>query len=408
MNHKTASPRRSPLALPFVFAVLLLDVMGLTLLFPVQTYIVRQYSTDALMVALIPVLYAGAQFVATPALGRLSDRFGRRSLLLICLLGSAIGYFLFGIGGSLAVLFASRLIDGITGGNVSIASAFIADVSAPHERPKNFALLGMAFGLGFILGPALGGALSLIHLAAPAFAAGILALAAAGVGFFVLPESLPVEKRDLRPIQLADLNPLSSIATVARRPVVGRLLLVNALFAFVFDGNNGIVSLLLLDRFAITPGELAILLVLGGLATAVVQGVLVERAARRFGEKPLALAGLVSLAVGTVAWVVAPGLGWLYPINPLTQGVTSFLWPTMATLLANQVGDHEQGQLNGVSTAISGLMSVIGPLWAGTAYDAWGPSVPFWAGVPLIVVALFVLAGLHMGGQPTQLRTPAA
>ena len=253
----TSKPVDRRISLSFIFAVLLLDVMGLTLLFPVQAFVVRQYSADALMVALVPVLYAAAQFVSTPALGRLSDRFGRRPLLLLCLLGSAVGYFLFGLGGSLAVLFASRVLDGITGGNVSIASAYIADVSEPHERPKNFALVGMAFGLGFILEPALGGALSVISLAAPAYAAGALALLAAAVGWFVLPESLPLQKRDNRPLRAADLNPLASISQYVRRPVIGRLLLVNALFAFVFDGNNGIASLWLLDRFAITPGALA-------------------------------------------------------------------------------------------------------------------------------------------------------
>ncbi len=404
----TSKPVDRRISLSFIFAVLLLDVMGLTLLFPVQAFVVRQYSADALMVALVPVLYAAAQFVSTPALGRLSDRFGRRPLLLLCLLGSAVGYFLFGLGGSLAVLFASRVLDGITGGNVSIASAYIADVSEPHERPKNFALVGMAFGLGFILGPALGGALSVISLAAPAYAAGALALLAAAVGWFVLPESLPLQKRDNRPLRAADLNPLASISQYVRRPVIGRLLLVNALFAFVFDGNNGIASLWLLDRFAITPGALAILLVLGGLATALVQGALVDRAVKRFGEKQLAMLSLVSLAVGTAAWVLVPSLAWLYPLNPLTQGVTSFIWPTMGTLLANHVGDHEQGQLSGVSTAISGLMSVLGPLWAGAAYDVWGPTVSFAVGVPLTLIALLALNGLTTVVRPGRRQVPSA
>lgn len=388
------APRRR-YALPFIFAVLLLDVMGLTLLFPVQAFIVRRYSSDALMVVLIPVLYAGAQFVATPALGRLSDRFGRRPLLLLCLLGSAAGYALFGLGGSLTVLFVSRLIDGVTGGNTAIASAVIADVSRPEERARHYALVGLAFGLGFILGPALGGALSVVALAAPAYAAAGLALLAAVVGYFVLPETLPAERRDTGVIRPIDLNPLASIAVFARRPVVGRLLLVNALFAFVFDGNNGVVSLFLLDRFAITPVQLAVLLALGGVATAVVQGGLVERSVRRFGEKSLALFSLASLGVGSLAWVLAPSLWVLIPLSPLAQGAMSFIWPTMSALLANEVGDHEQGRLNGVSAALGGLMTVLGPLWAGTAYDTWGPGTPFWAGLPLVLVAMALLAGLR-------------
>src|SRR5215211_6516505 len=210
-NTVRANPKAGKGALGFIFSVVLLDVIGLAILMPVQAYIVRQYSDEAIMVAMIPVLYAGAQFFAAPLLGKLSDRYGRRPVLLISVLGSALGYFLFGIGGALWVLFLSRLIDGITGGNISTASAYVADVTPPQERAKNFALLGIAFGLGFVLGPALGGALSQISLAAPAYAAGTLSLLSAIAGFFVLPESLPAAKRMTAPFRLADVNPFAPI-----------------------------------------------------------------------------------------------------------------------------------------------------------------------------------------------------
>ena len=138
---------------------MLMDIVGMSIIFPVAPYIVQRYSSDALMVTLLTVIYAGAQFFAAPALGKISDRVGRRPVLLVSVFGSAIGYFIFGIGGALWVLFLSRLIDGITGGNISTASAYIIDVSKPEERTKNFTLLGMAYGLGFILGPAVGGVL---------------------------------------------------------------------------------------------------------------------------------------------------------------------------------------------------------------------------------------------------------
>ena len=140
-----------------------------------------------------------AQFIAAPLLGKLSDRYGRRPVLLVSVFGSAVGYYLFGIGGALWILFLSRVIDGFTGGNISTASAYIADITPPQDRAKNYGMLGAAFGLGFILGPALGGALSRISLTAPAFAAGAFSLASAIVGFFVLPESLPKDKRITTP-----------------------------------------------------------------------------------------------------------------------------------------------------------------------------------------------------------------
>src|SRR5919109_1885038 len=201
-NSNTNTNRRAGKGvLSFIFSVVLLDVIGFALLMPVQAYIVRQYSDEALMVAMIPVLYAGAQFFAAPLLGKLSDRYGRRPVLLVSILGSALGYFLFGIGGALWVLFLSRLIDGFTAGNASTASAYIADVTPPQDRAKTYGFLGMAWGLGFILGPMLGGLLSEISLNAPAYAAGLLSLLSAVVGYFILPESLPKEKREKTPLR---------------------------------------------------------------------------------------------------------------------------------------------------------------------------------------------------------------
>lgn len=161
-----------------------MDVIGLTILMPVSPYIIREYSTNALAVTLLSAIYAAAQFLAAPILGLLSDRYGRRPLLLISIFGSAIGYFIFGIGGALWILFFSRIIDGITGGNFSIANAYIADITTDKDRAQSYALVGSAFGVGFILGPAVGGLLSHFALSAPAYTAGILSLISFTVGFF--------------------------------------------------------------------------------------------------------------------------------------------------------------------------------------------------------------------------------
>src|SRR5262245_31234118 len=151
-------------ALAVIFLIMLMDVIGLSILIPIAPFVVQRYSVDAINVTLLSVIYAAAQFIAAPFLGKLSDRVGRRPVLLVSVLGSAAGYAVFGVGGALWVLFLSRLIDGVTAGNMSTATAYIADVSAPEERMKNFTLIGMAFGFGFILGPALGSAFSQISL----------------------------------------------------------------------------------------------------------------------------------------------------------------------------------------------------------------------------------------------------
>jgi DHA1 family tetracycline resistance protein-like MFS transporter len=395
------APKANKAALGFIFAVVLLDLIGMTILIPVQVYIVRQYSDDALMVTLMMVIYAAAQFFAAPLLGALSDRYGRRPVLLLSVLGSAFGYYLFGVGGALWVLLLSRLIDGITGGNLATASAYIADITPRHERAKSFALLGAAFGLGFILGPALGGLLSQISLAAPAYAAGTLSLLSAIVGFFVLPESLPREQRTSGPLRLAEVNPFALIGELLRRPVLNALLLIQCLFTFVIMGYNSITGVYLLDRFGVQPLNIAGLLVVVGVANVVVQAGLVGRLAARFGEQRLAIVSLLFQALGMLSVVVVPFFWMLYPISALTSGGAGPFRPSMSALLANRLEAEEQGKLNGVSTALSSLMTVFGPLWAGATYDYVAPSAPFWSGAALLVLASLALMRVKAAAQAT-------
>jgi len=398
-NTLQTDPKAGKGALGFIFSVVLLDVIGLAILMPVQAYIVRQYSDEALMVAMIPVLYAGAQFFAAPLLGKLSDRYGRRPVLLISILGSAFGYFLFGIGGALWVLFLSRLVDGFTAGNASIAGAYVADVTPPQDRAKNYGFIGMAWGLGFILGPMLGGLLSEISLDAPAYAAGVLSLLSAMVGYFILPESLPKERRETNPMRLADVNPFASIFEMLRRPTVGGLLLAQCLFFFVFNGNNNMLPVFMIDKFVAQPWQVAVLFAVGGISMAVVQGALVGPLSKRFGEKSLAANSLVVQALAAAGWVSVPALWMLFPVAVINNLGTGLIWPTLGALLANSVSYEEQGKVNGVGTALGGLMSVFGPLWAGTAYDRIAPVAPFWIGAVLFVAAALLLTRVRVRTQ---------
>jgi len=380
-------PRR---ALAFIFGVAVLDLLGLTLLLPVIPFLVRQYEAGAIYVTLMTVIYAAAQFLAAPLLGRLSDRYGRKPVLLICLFGSAMGYFLFGIGGALWVLLLSRLIDGVTGGNMSIVSAYIADVTPPEERAKNFGLIGMAFGIGFVFGPAIGGALSQISLAAPAFAAGVLSLLAVLAGLVILPESLPPDQRATGQITASDINPFASIWTMLRRSSLGMLLLVFALFTFAFDGINNIAGVFAIDKFAVSPLALSLLFVLVGVALGAAQG-MIGKLTPCFGEKRLAVAGFSVMAVAQVATFLAPAYWLWFPLQAVASVAAGFIYPTMGALIANSVSQDEQGQVNGVSTSLNGLMAALGPLAAGIAYDQVMPGAPYWLGAALFVIAALML-----------------
>jgi len=378
--------------LRLIFFIMLMDIVGMSIIFPVAPYIVQRYSSDALMVTMLTVIYAGAQFFAAPALGKISDRVGRRPVLLASVFGSAVGYFIFGIGGALWVLFLSRLIDGITGGNISTASAYIIDISRPEERTKNFTLLGMAYGVGFILGPALGGVLGQWSLNAPVYLAGSIFLVSTALVYFLLPESLPVESRAKSRLCLNDFNPFASVAQMVFKPGLGLILLIVALFNFSFDGVNSVMGIFIKNKFTASPLTLGLLFVFVGIATAFVQGALLERLVPRFGEKRMAFVGLLGSVIGWPLIMLTPALWMLFPVTFLQSGITGFIWATTGAMAAGLVHEHEQGQLAGVNVALAGLMSMLGPLWAGGVYDGVSPNAPFWMGSIILLIACLVLA----------------
>lgn len=383
-------------SLGLIFFIMLMDIVGMTMLFPIAPYIVQHYSDNALTVTLLTVIYAGGQFFAAPALGKISDRLGRRPVLMICVLGSAIGYFIFGIGGSLWVLFLSRLLDGITGGNISIASAYIIDVSKPEERAGNFTLVGMAYGLGFVIGPALGGLLGQWNLNAPVFLAGVVFLVSTALIYVGLPESLPEDHRAKSRLAPKDFNPFASITQMAFKPGLGHILLIVALFNFGFNGVNSVTGVFIKEKFNAAPITLGLLLVLAGIATAFVQATLIHRLVPRYGEKRMALAGLLASVIGWPLFTAAPALWMLFPISFLQSGITGFVWATTGAIAANHVLEHEQGQLAGVNVALSGLMSVLGPLWAGAVYDHLMPGAPYWMGAMILGIACLLLVGARV------------
>lgn len=380
-------------ALTFIFITVFIDLLGVGILIPIAPFIVRQFNTDALAVAMLSASYSLFQFAAAPLLGWFSDRYGRRPVLLISLLGTAIGYFIFGAAGALWLLFLSRVIDGITGGNISIAQAFIADVTPPQDRSKAFGLIGAAFGLGFIIGPALGGLLSNISLSAPAYFAGGLALANVVLGYFVLPESLPAERRTREPLTFAKANPFGALFEAFKRPNLSVLLLAFFGFNFAFSGLQNNFPLFTLERFGWGPNQNAILFSFVGVIGVIMQAAIIRRLVPRFGDRRLAIFGMgVQVATYALiafipqAWMLFPVLGALSMGNGLTT-------PTLTGMVSNQVSHQEQGSILGVTQSLGALTRVFGPLWAGLVFDAIGPGAPYWTGAIFIAVALMLVIG---------------
>ena len=385
------APAKTRGALALIFFIMLMDVIGITLLSPVAPYLVQEYSSQALMVTLVTVLYAGGQFIAAPLIGKLGDRYGRRPVLLISIFGQGIGYLIFGLGGALWVLFLGRIIGGITGGNLSTATAYIADVSKPEERSKNFTLIGMAWSVGLIVGPAVGGVLGQFNLDLPAYAAAVLSLVNVLLGIIILRESLPLERRETSRLRARDFNPIVSIFEMGRKPGLGWLLAATCLFNFAFNGINSTSTLFVIEKFAAQPWHLSLLLGLAGIAVGVTTFVLVPRLVPRFGEKMIATASLIGQSFVDIAIFFVPIFWPIFPLNMLVSAISAFTFPVLTTLSTNLVPHREVGLLMGVTTGLSSLMNIFGPLWAGAIYDHVMRGAPYWMGAVILVASGLML-----------------
>ncbi|MHB1312643.1 MAG: MFS transporter [Gemmatimonadaceae bacterium] len=380
-------PRANRRALTFIFVTILLDIIGAGIMLPVVPFIVRPYSASALTIGLLAASYSVAQFFAAPMLGALSDRHGRRPVLVLSLFGASIGYALFGIGGALSVFFVSRIIAGFTGGNLTAAQAYIADVSTSDDRAKNFGLVGAAFGLGFILGPTFGGLLAKISLSAPAWASAGVALTTSLFGWFVLPESLAPALRRAHPVHLGDFNPFrllrKALSTAQLRGLFTAIFL-SRVAHMALQTNFAIFAL---DRFTYTPTQTAVVFTVLGVTSTVMQGFIIRRIAGRFSDRSLLLSGLVINMVGMVLIATVPE-GWmLSPAVAVLAIGTGLVTPTQQSMISKAGSPEEQGMLFGANGAVTSLTAIIGPAWAGLIFDHVSYTAPYWSGAVLVAAA---------------------
>ncbi|MEY2846319.1 MAG: hypothetical protein RL076_1865 [Chloroflexota bacterium] len=395
---------RSPML--FIFFTVLIDLLGVGIVIPVLPYYVKilESSGDAwlianraLLVGALSAVYALMQFLCAPWLGSLSDRYGRRPVLLGSLLGTGIGYIIFGLSDQLFVispwlmliaLFASRIIDGVTGANISAAQAYIADITTPENRARGLGMIGAAFGLGFMLGPALGGWLSTYGLAVPVFVAAALAFANVTFGYFVLPESLDVSKRST---QVSTSNPLVRITSVLANPSIRNLLWGVVLVNLAFSGMQSNFAVYSDRRFGFTAVDNAFVFVAVGVVAVIMQGFLLRMLVPKFGEARLAMVGLVVMAVGFEGLALAPTGAWLYPAI-LVLGVGSGMaTPSLTSLISRRVDERSQGVTLGGSQALTSLVTVIGPLLAGMLSDVVHVTAPYHVGTMMIAGAAVVV-----------------
>jgi MFS family permease len=387
--------RRRLSRLTIIFITIFVDLIGFGIVLPLLPFYAGDFGATPATVGLLVAIHPAMQFLFGPIWGRLSDRIGRRPILLLGLLGSAASYLIFGLAANLWWLFASRIMQGIAGANVPVAQAYIADSTDPQDRTRGMGLVGAAFGLGFIAGPAIAGALVGFGYAAPGLLAAGLSFANAVAAYFYLPESLSEEVRarvaaegeeraTKREGSLAARLRLALV--MARHPGIGMVMIIFALATFVFAAFTTVFPLWLgisLDYDARHAGYLMAYL---GLLLAIVQGRMLGPLVREFGERKLLVGGTVTLTAAYALFPFARGLLLLSAVLiPIALG-TGVNWPTLSSLASQYAPAETQGGVLGVMQSLSALGRMTGSAWAGWVFGRWGAAAPF--GLNAVVMSL--------------------
>ena len=389
----------------FILITVFIDVLGIGIIIPILPELIKEFAGGSTTVAgrwfgVLAATYAVTQFFFAPLLGAISDRVGRRPVILISLFGLGIDYIIMGFAPSIAWLFVGRLFAGVMGASITTANAYIADVSGPENRARNFGLIGVAFGLGFIFGPALGGILGGIDLRLPFFAAAGLALVNWLYGFFVLPESLLPENRD--EFRWAKANPVGSVAVLRSYPLVAGLA-----FSFIFMvlAQRGLETVWVLytgHKFGWDAQANGLSLALVGIMATIVQGGMVQPVIKRFGERRAILGGLVIAVVTYLGYGLATE-GWMLLAFIVFGSLGGVAGPAIQGLVAGTVAAHDQGKVQGAIQSLMSLTAIVAPLlftaglfsyFTSDAAPIELPGAPFLLGAVMYATAFVLLVRL--------------
>jgi DHA1 family tetracycline resistance protein-like MFS transporter len=381
-----------------VFIIVFVDLLGFGLILPLLPFYADSYGATPLVVGLLTASYAAAQFIAAPVMGRLSDRYGRRPILLLSIGGTVVGFLLLGLadplgkalaGNSpvattnaviLTILFLSRIVDGLTGGNISVAQAYITDITDEENRARGLGLIGAAFGLGFIIGPAAGGALSAGgRYAVPAFVAAAIATLNWLAVLLWLPESLTDEiKAQMAQRRERAILSVRELWQAMQRPRFGPLLHIRLWYGVAFATFTGVFALYAQYRLSLDSKQTGYILAYVGLLSVLVQGVAIGQLTKRFAENRLILGAVGLLAVSLLAWAFAPNVPLLLLVLAPIALAAGLLNTVINSAITKSVHPEEVGGALGVAAAIESLTRVIGPLVGGLLlgwFGAWAPGL---------------------------------
>jgi MFS family permease len=397
------NPRRT---LGTLFLIVFTDLVGFGIVIPLLPLYAEHHRPAGWVLGLLMASYSAMQFVFAPVLGRLSDRVGRRPVLLVSLAGSLAGYVMFALADSMTMLFASRLLAGICGANIATAQAVIADTTPPEGRAKGMGMIGAAFGLGFIAGPALAGLLLQLGSSAPGWGAAVCSVTALGMAFAFLPET---RTPGTEPAGTRFASPLARLARGWSDRRLAPLLLLGLLVVTGFAGFEVTFAQFLHGRLALRHDRVSFVFVYVGVLAAIIQGGLMGRLSRRFGEAKLVVAGLLATGVGCGALAVTHRVATLLAVLVVVSFGAGVVTPSLSSLVSRTAGAAEQGAALGAFQSVGSLARVVGPFAAEVALGRWGVAAP-----PLGAAALALAAAagatslLARSRRPPERATPAA
>ena len=378
----------SPLVI--IFVTVFIDLLGFGIIIPLLPFYAESFGASALEVGLLGTSFSLMQFLFSPVWGRWSDRIGRKPIILIGLIGSCASYVTMALANSLLLLFAARIVGGIAGANIPTTQAYIADVTTPQNRAKGMGMVGAAFGLGFIFGPALGGLLSRISPETPMWFAAALCLGNFIAAWFLLPESRVASAAT------KTLGRLEAFRHASHNPALLLILALYFIVTMAFAGFEATFALFSEARFGYTAASIGFLFAFIGVVLATIQGVLVGRVVAKIGERnliPLAIL-VISISIGTIAFVWSvPTL--LMSLFLLAVGM-GFNNPSLSSMVSKLSSEDDQGGNLGLASSMAALGRVVGPVWGGYLYDAYGMTTPYVSAAGLMFVAFLVsLVGLR-------------
>ncbi len=364
-------------------------MLGYGIMLPLLPFFVQAQDGGAAIAGGLMSMYSTIQLVSGPILGALSDRYGRKPILLLCLFGTAISYLLLGLANSLPIIFLAVFIDGLTGSNLTLAHAYVADTTTAETRARGINYSQLAFGLGIMAGPVLGGLLSGYGLSVPAFIASFLAFANTVFGFFFLPESLSPERRETKPISQV-FSWAGQFTSIFRQKNIRNFLIVLFLLNLAFAGLQTNFPLFSNARFGWTPAQNSYFYLYVGLCGVIVQGVLFAKLQVRFGERKLIPVGLTCMVIGLAGMAFVPTAWMIFPAVAVVALGTGISIPSLTALVSLRVPENEQGRLMGGNQTLLAFTNIFGPAIAGISFDVIAISAPYWLGSIFSLIALGV------------------